>query len=130
MTSLQVFSGTVTNQPPPLSSLECLEYLTTVMPLFATIPPERVGLNGEYDHNGLAKRVILALRESFNSDDIGNLRVTQRGRVVIFMGEVSSSRILTKLINLAMQVDGATYVETCGVTVKDSLQSCATRLAS
>jgi hypothetical protein len=130
MTSLQVFSGTATDQTPPQSCPERLEYLTTVMPLFATIPPERVGLNGEYDHNGLAKRVILAFREHFSSEDISSLRVTQRGRVVILMGEVSSKRLLTRLVNLAMQIDGATYVETCGVSIKDNLQSCAAKLAS
>ncbi len=38
-----------------------------------TIEPERIGLNGEYDQSGLAKRVALAFDQNSNIDDIDTL---------------------------------------------------------
>lgn len=81
-----------------------------------SIPPERVGLDGRYDHSGLAKRVSLAIRENFSLCDIQNLYVTQRGRVVLLKGKVPNEQILSKLVSLAMTINGATDVETNGVS--------------
>jgi osmotically-inducible protein OsmY len=130
MSSLQALPETVAQQDRLSSYSERSEYLATVMPLFATIPPERVGLNGEYDHSGLAKRVALAFQENVAAEEIANLRVTQRGRVVILMGEIANKRLLSRLISLAMQVDGATGVETSGVITHEKLNQSATKLAS
>ncbi|NJR58997.1 MAG: hypothetical protein HC769_09150 [Cyanobacteria bacterium CRU_2_1] len=60
---------------------------STFTSLFKTIPPERVGLCGEYDHKGLAKRVSLAFSQNFRHSDIRDLRVNQRGAVVVLMGK-------------------------------------------
>jgi osmotically-inducible protein OsmY len=130
MSSLQAPPETATYQDRQPSYSERSEYLATVMPLFATIPPERVGLNGEYDHSGLAKRVALAFQENVSAEEIANLRVTQRGRVVILMGEVANKRLLNRLVSLAMQVDGATGVETSGIITQDKLHQSTTKLAS
>ncbi len=86
--------------------------------LFRTIPPERVGLHGEYDHSGLAKRVMLAFRERLPLGELSDLRVSQRGRVVILVGRVSNYQMLSQLANLALDVEGATDVETYGVRVR------------
>jgi hypothetical protein len=83
----------------------------------STIPPERVGLNGEYDHNGLAKRVMLAFQENMSIADIAELRVMQRGRVVILMGRLPHQHVLTQLTNIALSVDGAGDVETTGIRI-------------
>ena len=85
--------------------------------LFSTIPPERIGLNGEYDHNGLSKRVLAAFRESVAIAEIEDLRVTQRGRVVILMGRLPHSRVLAQLRKIAMSVDGTGDVETTGIRI-------------
>ncbi|NJN49798.1 MAG: hypothetical protein HC805_08585, partial [Alkalinema sp. RL_2_19] len=61
--------------------------------LLAQIPPERVGLNGEYDHSGLAKRVQLALQQRFGAA-IAHLEIAQRGRVVILTGKSLDSRLV------------------------------------
>jgi hypothetical protein len=79
--------------------------------LFKTIPPERMGLNGEYDHSGLAKRVMLAFRKSFSSQEIQHLSVAQRGCVVVLRGQVPQ-KIITRLIEIAVATHGATDVET------------------
>ncbi len=96
---------------------------STSISLFKTIPPERLGLNGEYDHNGLAKRVILALRENFELNDIYELRIKQRGAVVVVTGKISSQLLLIKLVNVAMSVTGATDVEFNGVSIAQRLKT-------
>ena len=91
-----------TQQPSPIS-------------LFKTIPPERIGLNGEYDHSGLAKRVMLSVRRQFALADIKHLSIAQRGCVVVLRGQVPQ-RIMTKLIQIACNTYGATDVETNAVS--------------
>lgn len=91
----------------------------THCPIFQTIPPERIGLNGEYDHSGLAKRVIAALGQEF-SDQLNNLRITQRGKVVIFIGKLPSQHLLKRMVHVAMQENGAADVETHGVSIVDA----------
>lgn len=82
-----------------------------------SIPAERMGLNGEYDQSGLAKRVALAFDEDPNLDDIDTLYVAQTGSVVVFKGRVPSQEILNQMVATALQVNGATNVETDQVAV-------------
>lgn len=81
------------------------------------IPPERVGLYGEYDQSGLAKRVVLAFDEDDELDDEERLWVAQTGGKVVLKGEVSSQDILDKMVDVAMGVDGSTEVDTEQVAV-------------
>lgn len=96
---------------------------STATSLFKTIPPERVGLHGEYDHQGLAKRVMLAFRQELPAVELNALRVSQRGAVVVIMGSVLNQKLLIKLVNLAMAVSGAADVEVNGISVGYSLKS-------
>lgn len=82
-----------------------------------SIPPERVGLSGEYDQSGLAKRVALAFDDDPNLDDIDTLYVAQTGSTVVFKGKVPSQAILNQMIAAALQVNGATNVESDQVTI-------------
>jgi len=91
--------------------------------LFHSIPPERVGLQGEYDHHGLAKRVGLKVRQNCAADQIGHLRISQRGAVVVLMGKIANQRLLIKLVNLALSTTGAADVEVNGVIIGDSLKN-------
>lgn len=68
---------------------------------FRSLPLERVGLNGEYDHSGLAKRVDRALHQLFLSQELEQLKITQRGRVVILRGYVLNASLLCKLVAVA-----------------------------
>lgn len=86
--------------------------------LFASIPPERMGLNGEYDHDGLTKRVNLALEQYFSADDLRALNTSQRGGVVVFNGWVTSQSMLDKIEAIARSVHGTTDVETFGVNLR------------
>lgn len=86
-------------------------------PAAETIAPERVGLNGEYDQSGLAKRVALAFDEDPNLADEERLWVAQTSGTVVLKGEVSDQATLTKMVSIARGVSGATDVDTSQVTV-------------
>lgn len=82
-----------------------------------TIPPERVGLTGEYDQSGLAKRVALAFDQDPDLDDINTLYVAQTGGTVVLKGQVPSQQILNQMVSVAQSVEGATGVDTDQVTI-------------
>lgn len=81
---------------------------------YRSIPPERIGLNGEYDHDGLASRVRLLLSEQL-ANSAEALRVSQRGRVVVVIGSWVTEEMAQKIVTLSLQVEGATSVELNGI---------------
>ena len=83
-----------------------------------TTPPERIGLNGEYDQSGLAKRVALAFDQDPDLDDIDTLWVAQTGSTVVLKGKVPSQDILTKMVSIAHGVDGSTDIDTTEVNIQ------------
>jgi osmotically-inducible protein OsmY len=82
-----------------------------------SIAPERVGLNGEYDESGLAKRVALAFDQDANLTDVDSLWVAQTGGTVVLKGTVPSQDILSQMVSVAQGVSGASSVNTDQVTV-------------
>lgn len=82
-----------------------------------TIPPERMGLNGEYDQSGLAKRVAQAFDANPDVADIETVYVAQHGTTVVLKGTVPDQAIVNKLVTIAKGVKGASGVETDQVTV-------------
>lgn len=81
------------------------------------IPPERMGLNGEYDQSGLAKRVALAFDQDPQLDDVDTLWVAQTGSTVVLKGKVPNQNILNKMVSVARGVNGAAAVDTSQVTI-------------
>jgi hypothetical protein len=81
------------------------------------VPPERAGLEGEYDRSGLAKRVALAFDMDSSITDIDTLWVAQTGSTVVLKGSVPSQDALNSMVSLAGGVSGATGVNTDQVTV-------------
>jgi osmotically-inducible protein OsmY len=81
------------------------------------IPPERMGLSGEYDQSGLAKRVALAFDLDPNLDDIETIYVAQTSGTVVLKGKAPSQDLLNKMVSVAKTVSGATAVETNQVTI-------------
>lgn len=75
------------------------------------IPPEKVGLDGQFDESGLAKRVALALDEANISDSVG-LWVAQTGSTVVLKYNPDAESVLSKAEQVAKGVDGATEVKT------------------
>ncbi|MEO1590270.1 MAG: phospholipid-binding protein [Cyanobacteria bacterium J06632_22] len=90
-------------------------------PWFRGIPPERVGLNGEYDYYGLAKRVRSYLRESVDTHLLQMLKVNQRGRVIVLSGVLPSLELLQQLHHLVAVVPGVDAVETYAVRLESEL---------
>ncbi|WP_017651945.1 BON domain-containing protein [Fortiea contorta] len=82
-----------------------------------TIPPERVGLSGEYDQSGLAKRVALAFDEDSRVTNLDSVYVAQLGTTVVLKGQVPSQETLDQLVEIAQGVNGASAVTTDQVTV-------------
>jgi osmotically-inducible protein OsmY len=82
-----------------------------------SIAPERVGLNGEYDQSGLAKRVALAFDQDPQLDDVDTLWVAQTSATVVLKGKVPSQDILNKMASVARSVNGAAAVDTSQVTI-------------
>lgn len=83
----------------------------------ADIPAERVGLHGEFDQSGLAKRVAAAFDEDPEIDDIHTLYVAQTSGTVVLKGKVPTQAILTKMTSVAKGVSGATGVDSSQVEV-------------
>nr|WP_290225778.1 BON domain-containing protein [Trichocoleus desertorum] len=82
-----------------------------------TIPPERVGLNGEYDQSGLAKRVAQAFDRDPNVGDIETLWVAQTGSTVVLKGKAPNEPELQTMVAIARGINGATEVDTSQVTI-------------
>lgn len=95
--------------------------LMPLLRILGTIPPERVGLHGEYDHSGLAKRVSRLLSEQFAPAEVAHLRISQRGTVVVIVGKIASPRVMSRLVSAALAVRGAADVEINGVSMIRSL---------
>lgn len=108
--SLHNASGNMNNLPDDI-------YIANFEPKLVecrTIPPERIGINGEYDHDGLSKRVRLLLSEQL-TNSVETLRISQRGRVVVVIGPWMTEEMAQRIITLCLQVEGATAVEINGV---------------
>lgn len=86
-------------------------------PAAANTPAAKIGLNGEFDESGLAKRVALAFDEAPGLDDIETLWVAQLSGQVVLKGKVPSQAILDKAVSVAKGVNGAEGVDTSQVTV-------------
>jgi osmotically-inducible protein OsmY len=76
-----------------------------------------MGLHGEYDESGLAKRVALAFDADPTLDDISTLWVAQKSSTVVLKGKVPTQALLDKMVQVAGGVNGATEVDISQVTV-------------
>ncbi|MCY7324047.1 MAG: BON domain-containing protein [Phormidesmis sp. CAN_BIN36] len=99
----QAISGQPVAQAPMDASADA--------PAAEKIPPERVGLNGEYDQSGLAKRVALAFDQDPEVADMDHVYVAQTGGTVVLKGQAPSQEIVNKLIEIANSVNGASAVD-------------------
>ena len=77
----------------------------------ASIEPAKVGIDGEFDESGLAKRVALALDQANISDTVG-LWVAQTGSTVVLKYNPDAEGVLEQAKKIARTVDGATNVIT------------------
>ncbi len=76
-----------------------------------SIPLEKVGLDGQFDESGLAKRVAKALDDADISDNVG-LWVAQAGSTVVLKYNEDAESVLAQAEEVARAVEGATEVQT------------------
>lgn len=107
----QAISGQAVAQAPMSAPAD------TSAPAAEEISIERVGLNGEYDQSGLAKRVALAFDQDSEVADVDHVYVAQTGSTVVLKGKAPSQEILNKLIQIANSVNGTSAVEADQVEV-------------
>lgn len=77
----------------------------------------KIGLEGEFDESGLAKRVALAYDNDPQLNDEERLWVAQLSSKVVLKGEVADQATLDKMITVAKGVKGCTEVDASAVTV-------------
>jgi hypothetical protein len=77
--------------------------------------PENMGLEGEFDLAGLAKRVAVALDQTVT--DVESLCIVQQGSTICFRGQVPSQPVLAQIVEVAGRVDGVKQIDTEQVTV-------------
>lgn len=109
-------ANTTSETKPQASSAQASPSQAAASTETESIPPERMGLNGEYDQNGLAKRVALAFDNNGEFDDIETIYVAQTGTTVVLKGKAPSQQIIDKMVSVARNVKGATHVDTSQVT--------------
>ncbi|WP_017298963.1 hypothetical protein [Nodosilinea nodulosa] len=93
------------------------EYLNQAIAALSAIPPERVGLDGEYDYYGLAKRIQFSFGDRVGRAAVKQLSIKQRGSAVILSGQVETLDLLDQLVDLALSTEGTTHVEVNDVQV-------------
>ncbi|MGB5974789.1 MAG: phospholipid-binding protein [Nodosilinea sp.] len=93
------------------------ERISQTMAGLSAIPPERVGLSGEYDYYGLAKRIQLRFYDQVGRTAVDQLSIKQRGSAVILRGHVDTLDLLNQLVDLALHSEGTTHVEVHDVQV-------------
>lgn len=75
-----------------------------------SIPAHKVGLDGNFDESGLAKRVAKALDDADISDHVG-LWVAQSESTVVLRYNEDAASVLEKAKTVASGVDGAISVQ-------------------
>ena len=113
---LQSISANINNASDTIKSeaLRCVNLERKIVECRA-IPPERIGIDGEYDHAGLSKRVRLVLSEQLTNSVEKTFVISQRGRVVVVIGPWVTDEMAQRITTLSLQVEGATSVELNGV---------------
>lgn len=76
-----------------------------------SIPPAKVGLDGNFDESGLAKRVAKALDDAGIADNVG-LWVAQTGSTVVLKYNPDAEGVLAQAEKVAQGVEGADAVNT------------------
>lgn len=96
----------------------------------AQIPLEYVGVDGEYDPQGLAKRVALAFDQHSELHNLNTLCILQQGSRICLLGKVATVSLLQRVIACVKQVEGVQAVDVSQVSVEQASSSAALAKAS
>lgn len=78
----------------------------------ASIPPERLGTDGQFNQSGLAQRVTVAFKNDPQLAQQDKLWVAQTGTTVVLKGQVPNQGVLDRAVAIAQSEPGCTAVET------------------
>lgn len=85
------------------------------------LPLEYVGIQGEYDPQGLAKRVAQRFDQHPQVSKIETLCIIQNGARISLLGKIDDGVLLQQVIDLAKQVSGTKGVDVSQVVIEHSL---------
>ncbi|MEL6493721.1 MAG: response regulator [Cyanobacteria bacterium J06623_7] len=98
---------------------ETQELKTTTKNLkLSVIPPERVGLGGEFSLSGIAERVAKAYRQDPELGKISTLYVAQEDDAIVLFGTVPNETLLRRMENIAKEVEGVDKVYMSQVAIQ------------
>jgi len=75
------------------------------------VAPEMMGMEGEFDANGLAKRVAAAIDRVPGLRSVETATLRQNGSQIILEGFVPDQETLDQLVEVASQVDGTKSID-------------------
>ena len=81
------------------------------------VPPEFMGIEGEYDPCGLARRLAHALDQNAQLVEVDTLTLTQQGNALALTGRIDSRQALEKIVDIARHLDGTRAVDVSQVRV-------------
>jgi hypothetical protein len=87
------------------------------------VPPEFMGIEGEYDPCGLARRLAHALDQDDQLAQIETLTLAQQGNALALTGTISNQQALEKIVKIARHLDGAHEVDVSQVCIHSSSKS-------
>ena len=82
------------------------------------IAPAKMGADGKYDQNALAKKVKKAIDNIPNLSDSNRVYVAQKGNMVYLKGTVSDRSTLEKIVSVVKNVQDVESVNTDGINLK------------
>ncbi|MEB3359344.1 MAG: hypothetical protein VKK04_21640 [Synechococcales bacterium] len=81
------------------------------------VPPEKMGVEGEFDPAGLAKRVAIAFDADPLIKDVQDMTIVQVSRAIVLQGKAPDELTLHRMVEIASKVDGTDVVDTSQATV-------------
>ena len=84
----------------------------------STIPPERIGLYGEFSLSGIAQRVAKAYKQDPKLRNISSVYVAQEDDAIVLFGSIANDSLLRRMENIALQVEGVKKVYSSQVAIE------------
>lgn len=81
-------------------------------------PPEYMGVEGEYDVQGLIKRVALAFDQDPDIGDIPTLHIAQHGSTLILTGSLPDKATMQHITEVVCKVDGSKAIDTSQLKIE------------
>lgn len=108
----------------PIFGLTLFELHTKTASLqMKDIPPERIGIRGEFSLYGLAQRVTRAFEEDPFTKDISTIYVAQEQDAIVLTGKIADTALLRRMENIAKTIEGVNKVYTSQVIIQPQLSS-------